>query len=178
MYFLVIVILKEEYIKSYKPTATVLEGKPYPVFQEVQEKKLLSATADSGLLGALDDLGLTLSDVERLLPAIDDAGVLGLAAKNLPLAIVATGYLLIEPAPFLLPVLGPLLGVNSGVWTAVAAASTAAELGLVVTDSDAALFGLIPAGLAIAPVLLLSGVLSLVPTAIGAIKNLPDPKTA
>ena len=28
--------LKEEFIRSYKPTATVLEGKPYPVFPEVQ----------------------------------------------------------------------------------------------------------------------------------------------
>ena len=113
--------LKEEFIRSYKPTATVLEGKPYPVFQEVQEKKLLSGTVNSGLLRALDDLGLGLGDVEKLLPVIDKAGVLGLVRKNLPLAIIATGYILIEPAPFLLPVLGALLAVPSGIWTAVAA---------------------------------------------------------
>ena len=120
--------LKEEFIRSYKPTATVLEGKPYPVFQEVQEKKLLSGTVNSGLLRALDDLGLGLGDVEKLLPVIDKAGVLGLVRKNLPLAIIATGYILIEPAPFLLPVLGALLAVPSGIWTAVAAITTAAEI--------------------------------------------------
>mmetsp|Transcript_7399 Transcript_7399/g.21893 ORF Transcript_7399/g.21893 Transcript_7399/m.21893 type:complete len:225 (+) Transcript_7399:108-782(+) len=167
--------LKTEFIKSYKPTATVLEGKPYPVFQEVQEKKILSATAESGLLGALDGLGLTLSDVEKLLPAIDELGILGVAAKNLPLAIVATGYLLIEPAPFLLPVLGPLLSVPSGAYAAIAAATTAAEVWWVVLGHEAPLdiFG----PLLVAPLLLLSGVLSLLPLAIGAIKGLPEPKT-
>jgi len=101
--------LKEEFIRSYRPTATVLEGRPYQVFQEVQEKKILSATVEAGLLRSLDELGLGLGDVEKILPIIDDLGVIGLVRKNLPLAIIATGYLLIEPAPFLLPVLGSLL---------------------------------------------------------------------
>ena len=105
--------LKEEFIRSYKPTATVLEGKPYPVFQEVQEKRILSATVNSGLLQSLDNLGLGLGDVEKLLPFLDKFGLIGLVRKNLPLAIIATGYLLIEPAPFLLPVLGALLAVPS-----------------------------------------------------------------
>jgi hypothetical protein len=87
----------------------VLEGRPYQVFQEVQEKKILSATVEAGLLRSLDELGLGLGDVEKILPIIDDLGVIGLVRKNLPLAIIATGYLLIEPAPFLLPVLGSLL---------------------------------------------------------------------
>ena len=161
--------LKEEFIRSYKPTATVIEGKPYRLFQEVQDKKILSATAESGLLGALDDLGLTLSDVEKLLPVVDKSGVLGLAKNNLPLAIVATGYLLIEPAPILIPVLGAALAVPTGVWTGLAAATTAAEVGLVATGDDS----LLP--LLLAPLLLLSGVLSLVPTAFAAIKDLPEP---
>merc|ERR1711871_938031 len=162
--------LKEEFIRSYKPTATVLEGKPYPVFQEVQEKKLLSGTVNSGLLRALDDLGLGLGDVEKLLPVIDKAGVLGLVRKNLPLAIIATGYVLIEPAPFLLPVLGALLAVPSGVWTAVAAITTVAEVYLTAFASfdDSGVVALL-----LAPLLLIAGALSLVPAAIGAVKALP-----
>ncbi len=162
--------LKEEFIRSYKPTATVLEGKPYPVFQEVQEKKLLSGTVNSGLLRALDDLGLGLGDVEKLLPVIDKAGVLGLVRKNLPLAIIATGYILIEPAPFLLPVLGALLAVPSGIWTAVAAITTTAEIYLTAFASfdDSGVVALL-----LAPLLLIAGALSLVPAAIGAVKALP-----
>merc|ERR1711991_38895 len=105
-----------EFIRSYKPTATVLEGKPYPV---VQEERILSATVNSGLLQSLDNLGLGLGDVEKLLPFLDKFGLIGLVRKNLPLAIIATGYLLIEPAPFLLPVLGALLAIPTGIWTAV-----------------------------------------------------------
>ena len=45
--------LKEEFIRSYKPTATVLEGKPYPVFQEVQEKKLLSGALGTEVSASL-----------------------------------------------------------------------------------------------------------------------------
>ena len=164
--------LKTEYVRSYKPTASVLEGKPYPVFQELQEKKVLSATVEAGLLGSLEDLGLTLTDLENLLPLLDKAGVLRLASKNLPLAIIATGYLLIEPAPFLLPAVGALLAVNSGVWTSVAAVTTVAEAGLVATNGD----GLVE--LLLAPALLVSGVLALVPLAIGGVKNLPPAASA
>ena len=162
--------LKEEFIRSYKPTATVLEGKPYPVFQEVQEKRILSATVNSGLLQSLDNLGLGLGDVEKLLPFLDKFGLIGLVRKNLPLAIIATGYLLIEPAPFLLPVLGALLAIPTAAWTAVAAVTTGAEIYLNAFASfeDAGLVSLL-----LAPLLLIAGVLSLVPTAIGAIKSLP-----
>ncbi|KAJ1448602.1 hypothetical protein M885DRAFT_538632 [Pelagophyceae sp. CCMP2097] len=36
-------------LRSYKPQSLLLEGPPYPVFQEVQNKKLLSLTVESGL---------------------------------------------------------------------------------------------------------------------------------
>merc|ERR1711871_737871 len=145
--------LKEEFIRSYKPTATVLEGKPYPVFQEVQEKRILSATVNSGLLQSLDNLGLGLGDVEKLLPFLDKFGLIGLVRKNLPLAIIATGYLLIEPAPFLLPVLGLLLSIPTAAWTAVAAVTTGAEIYLNAFASfeDAGLVSLL-----LAPLLLIA----------------------
>ena len=164
--------LKTEWVKSYKPTATVLEGKPYRVFQEVQEKKLLSVTAQSGLLGALDDLGLTLGDVERLLPIVDKSGVLGLVSKNLPLAIVATGYLLIEPAPILIPLVGSLIQVPAAIWTGLAAVSGGAEAFFVATDNGS------PLGLLFIPVFLLSAVLSLIPAAVAGLKNLPPAELA
>jgi len=161
--------LKEQFIRSYKPTATVLEGKPYPLFQEVQAKKLLSATVDAGVLGALGELGLGLADVEKLLPLVDESGILALVARNLPLAIIATGYLLVEPAPFLLPVLGTLLKVPPAVWTALAAAATAGEVYLVGFTDDSGLTAVL-----LLPVLLLAGALSLVPTAVAAVKALPQ----
>ena len=147
-----------------------MEGKPYPVFQEVQEKRILSATVNSGLLQSLDNLGLGLGDVEKLLPFLDKFGLIGLVRKNLPLAIIATGYLLIEPAPFLLPVLGALLAVPSGIWTAVAAVTTAAEIYLTAFASfdDSGVVARL-----LAPLLLIAGALSLVPAAIGAVKALP-----
>ena len=95
--------------------------------------------------------------------------MLGLVRKNLPLAIIATGYVLIEPAPFLLPVLGALLAVPSGIWTAarVAAITTAAEIYLTAFASfdDSGVVALL-----LAPLLLIAGALSLVPAAIGAVR--------
>ena len=41
---------KTRFVKSYKPKALVLTGEPYPLFRETQDKRLLSATADAGLL--------------------------------------------------------------------------------------------------------------------------------
>ena len=74
------------------------------------------------------------------------------------------------PAPFLLPVLGLLLSIPTAAWTAVAAVTTGAEIYLNAFASfeDAGLVSLL-----LAPLLLIAGVLSLVPTAIGAIKSLP-----
>ena len=62
----------------------------------------------------------------------------------------------------------------SGAYTAIAAATTAAEVYWVVLGNEAPLdiFG----PLLVAPLLLISGVLSLLPLAIGAIKDLPEPK--
>jgi len=163
--------LKEEFIASYKPTATVLEGKPYPLLQEIQAKKLLSKTSEAGLLGALEDLGLSLSDIEKLLPAIEKSGLLSLAAKNLPLAVILTGYLLVEPAPFLIPILGALLKVPSPVYATAALGSAGAEAVITLANLDdyAAL------GFVFVPVALVSAILAGLPIAIDAVSRLPPP---
>lgn len=148
--------LKTEFIKSYKPTATVLEGKPYPLLQEVQQKKLLSKTSEAGLLGALDDLGLSLSDIEKLLPYIEKSGLLSIAAKNLPLAVILIGYTLVEPAPFLIPLLGVALKVPPPIYAAAALSTASAEAVIVLAKlDDYALLGLV-----LVPVALVSAVLA------------------
>jgi len=61
----------------------------------VLELRLLKKTAESGLLTALEEKGVTLSDVEGLLPLAEQFGVLGLVADN--------AELIVEAAPTLLP---------------------------------------------------------------------------
>jgi len=61
----------------------------------VLELRLLKKTAESGLLTALEEKGVTLSDVEGLLPLAEQLGVLGLVADN--------AELIVEAAPTLLP---------------------------------------------------------------------------
>jgi hypothetical protein len=48
----------------------------YPLLTRVAEMGLLSKTAEAGILSALSAKGLTLSQIERLLPVIDDLGLL------------------------------------------------------------------------------------------------------
>jgi len=48
----------------------------YPVLSRVAEMNLLSKIAEAGILSTLSAKGLTLSQIERLLPVIDDLGLL------------------------------------------------------------------------------------------------------
>lgn len=80
----------------------------YNIIERIRQLKLLTATADSGLLEALEQKGLTLSTIEKLLPVADDLGLLPLAIKNKEL-ILSAAPLLIEPAPALLPVLANII---------------------------------------------------------------------
>lgn len=91
----------KSFVESYDPKALLI-GK-YDILERIRELKLLSLTVDSGLLDALADRGLTLSQVEKLLPLVDDLGLLPLLVKNKDL-IVSLAPLIIEPAPVLLPV--------------------------------------------------------------------------
>lgn len=91
----------KSFVESYDPKALLI-GK-YDIVERIRELKLLSLTVDSGLLDALADRGLTLSQVEKLLPLVDDLGLLPLLVKNKDL-IVSLAPLIIEPAPVLLPV--------------------------------------------------------------------------
>lgn len=83
--------------------------------------KLLSLTADSGLLQALEAKGVTLSQLERLLPILDNIGALPLLARNKNL-LLSLAPLLIEPAPLLLPLVVSLLKTPASSFTTSGAA--------------------------------------------------------
>ena len=74
----------------------------YPVLDRVREKKLLTKTAESGLLSALADSGLTLKQVEALLPALEDAGLLSFAANNADFLLNTVGFLVRVPRLYIL----------------------------------------------------------------------------
>lgn len=95
-------------INKKTPFATSLGSGPYDVIDRVRDLKLLTVTAESGLLEALEDKGVTLAQVEKLLPLVDSLGLLGLVRGNKDL-IAGAAPLLIEPAPSLIPVLVSLL---------------------------------------------------------------------
>lgn len=98
----------KNFVGSYKDDALLLGGKPYNIIEAIRVNKLLSVTVDSGLLEALESKGITLSQIEKLLPVADDLGVLPLVKNNKKL-LVSLAPLLIEPAPLLLPVIASVL---------------------------------------------------------------------
>lgn len=100
---------KTQFIKSYKPKSLLLTGDLYPVFKTVQKKKLLSTTADVGLLSQLTELGFGLSDIEKILPVLEQSGALSLASKNLPFLLNVIGYLVIEPGEIAIPTIAAAL---------------------------------------------------------------------
>eukprot|EP00611_Tribonema_gayanum_P021879 TRINITY_DN42_c0_g3_i2.p1 TRINITY_DN42_c0_g3~~TRINITY_DN42_c0_g3_i2.p1 ORF type:complete len:181 (-),score=42.79 TRINITY_DN42_c0_g3_i2:1236-1778(-) len=79
------------YVATYKGDALV--NRVYPVLDRVREKKLLTKTAELGLLGALEDAGLTLSQAEALLPAVEEAGLLSFAANNADFLLNTAAFL-------------------------------------------------------------------------------------
>jgi len=165
--------LKTEFIASYKPTSLLLEGPPYPVFQELQQKKILSTTVESGLLEALEDLGLSLSDVEKLLIPVEESGLVGNAAKNLPLITILLGYLLIEPGSIAIPLVAQLLKIPTFLHAATFAAAAGAETFITVAEPD---YGF--AGLVLIPVALVSGIFTALPSLIESVSRLPPPSKA
>jgi hypothetical protein len=62
-------------------------NRQYNVVRRVRELNLLKATADAGVLSSLEQQGLDLEAIEALLPALEDAGVLGIVANNQQLLI-------------------------------------------------------------------------------------------
>ena len=64
--------------------------------KETQDKRLLSATADAGLLTQLTELGFGLSDIEKILPVLEQNGLVSFAGKNLGFLLNIIGYLVVR----------------------------------------------------------------------------------
>lgn len=156
----------KNFVESYKPEALILGGEKYEILTRVRQLKLLSATADSGLLEALEAKGLTLSQVEKLLPVVDDLGLLPLAVKNKDL-VLSLAPLLIEPAPALLPLVVSLLRTSPATFSTAGAVL----VGLGVVESlDNVLLG--------APLALLGAPLVLLGAVLGGSISLPLPESS
>jgi hypothetical protein len=81
---------------------------------------LLSVIADSGILEELDERGVKLSEVERLLPKIDDFKLIPFAYNNRGILRILAP-LVIEPAPVLIPLLVKALQVSTSTYVAIGA---------------------------------------------------------
>lgn len=125
-----------KFVASYKPDGMIVGGARYPLFRRVSELKLLSLTAETGLLSRLEELGLRLSDLEKLLPLVEELELLSLAEKNQELILQTLAPIAIEQAPALLPILTGVLRTPPATFFAVAAAALAAEAGVVLVSGN------------------------------------------
>lgn len=115
--------LKERYIPEQVQTRALLTD--YPVLERVGELNLLTITAKSGLLRALDEKGLTLGQLEALLPVAEKLNLLKVVQN--PIIYNLLVPLLVEPAPYLLPAVVNLVKLDATIWTGLAAVFLALE---------------------------------------------------
>jgi hypothetical protein len=137
----------------------------------VRELGLLEKTAELGLLSKLEKQGLTLDKAEKLLPLLEDLGVLGLVANNQQLLINGVAPLAVEGAPLLLPLIAGALGVGAPAFYLAAAGAAGLDAFLFASGAEVPFLGLSAgavAGLLLVP---LSVVLVVVGGAVGNLKN-------
>ena len=121
---------------------------------------MLKATADNGILSKLEAQGVDLETLEKLLPVAEELGLLSLAGNNQQLIVNLLAPLLIEGAPFLLPLVSGALGVAPSAFYAGAAAFGGLELVLLANNVELPLVGLPAgpvAGLLLVPLAIASG---------------------
>jgi hypothetical protein len=94
------------------------------IIQSLRREKVLSLAVDSGIITALEEKGLTLSKIEKLLPLIDDARLLPLLVKNKAL-LLSLAPAAVDLAPTALPLLIPLLKTPPSTFSAIGTALVA-----------------------------------------------------
>lgn len=99
----------KSFVQSYNPEGLIVGGPKYNIIERLRQLKLLTVTAESGLLEALEEKGVTLSALEKLLPLADDLNLLPLLVSNRDLALNTLAPLAIEPASALLPLVVSIL---------------------------------------------------------------------
>jgi len=108
-------------------------NRQYNLLGRVRELDLLTKTADAGILTALEKNGVTLKTLEGLLETADGLGLVSVAGNNQQLLINLVAPLLIEPAPYLLPLIAGALEVGPSAFFLAAAAVAGLE-GFLVVD--------------------------------------------
>jgi len=120
----------------------------------------LRATADNGILSALEAQGLDLETIEQLLPALEEAGLLSVVANNQQLLLNGLAPLVVEGAPILLPVVAGALRTGPAAFYGLAAGSALLEAYLIANDVEVPLVGLpagVVAGLLLVPLTIAGG---------------------
>jgi len=110
---------KEGFVGSYNPDALLLGGSD-DIVTKIRKNKLLQITADSGILETLERQGLTLSQLEALLPLADKLELLPLANKNKDL-ILRVAPLLVDTAFLGIPFANSVLGTSASTYSTIAA---------------------------------------------------------
>jgi hypothetical protein len=103
---------------------------------------LVGATADNGILSKLEKNGLDLATIERLLPVIEEAGLLGVVANNQQLLVNGVAPLVVEGAPFLLPVVAGALEAGPSAFYLASFLALATEGYLVASGAELPLVGI------------------------------------
>ena len=134
--------------------------KQYNVIRRVRELNLLGVTAENGLLSKLEAAGVDLEVIEDLLPVAEDLGLLSLVGNNQQLLVNLVAPLLIEPAPFLIPLLASALGAGPSAFYAISAGCLGLDAYLFATNAEVPFVGLsagVTAGLLLVPLGIASG---------------------
>ena len=129
------------------------------------------ATLPSDLKTFLEKNGLDLATVEKLLPLAEEYGLLSLAANNQQLLVNLAAPLLVEGAPFLLPVVAGALEVGPAAFFGAAAVLAGLDAALIVNNVEIPFIGL-SAGVLLGLILVpLSAVLAGAGVALGSLKK-------
>ena len=120
----------------------------YNAIRRVRELDLLRATSESGVLSSLDKNGVDLATLEELLPVIEKFGLLSLVANNQQLLVNGAAPVLVEGAPFLLPLVASMLRAGPTAFFSAAIACGGLEAYFLANDVEVPLVGL-PAGIAV-----------------------------
>jgi hypothetical protein len=132
----------------------------YPVLRRVRELNLLQATVDAGILSKLEKNGVDLVALEKLLPVVEQLGLLKFAANNQQSLINGLAFFVIEGAPLLLPVVAGALEVGPSAFYLASAVSAGLEVYLLANNVELPLVGLSAGavlGLLLVPLAVITG---------------------
>merc|ERR1712071_114391 len=138
------IILGEANLKQWVTTVNdnSFLNRQYNIIGRVRELDLLQKTLDAGILPKLEKNGVDLKTLEGLFPALEGAGALSIVGNNQQLLINLVAPLLVEPAPFLIPIVGNALDIGPAAFFGAAVAALGTEALLVVNHVEIPLTGL------------------------------------